>query len=116
MLVRVLKRLDGGVSVIRPAPKTQKDGESPSQWFDRICKKANPDDLPYVDIDDGELPSREDRDAWEVDNVTAKVRINLQKAKTLKEEKLIKDEMAVIDDTEKRQKAIDSLKTKGLIP
>ena len=114
--VRVLKRNDGGVSVVYPISKSKRPGETEEQWLERVFAKANPNNLPYVDIDQSELPQdREDRNAWELDDKEKKVKINPVKARQIKEEKLIKEEMAKIGNDEKRDQAIANLKAQGKI-
>lgn len=68
MKCRVVYRVDGGISVIHPAPKSKRPEETEEQWLERVFSKAMQGelkDLPYDDIDSSELPqSREDRNAW----------------------------------------------------
>lgn len=68
MLVRVVAREDGGVSVIRPV-RQYRDGEPEDDYHAEVFGKAMTNDpaltdRPYADIDDDDLPSREHRDRW----------------------------------------------------
>lgn len=62
MQVIIFKRDDGGVSVIYP---TQEALEQYS--IEAIAGKDVPTGKPYKIIDASELPSREQRDQWDID-------------------------------------------------
>ena len=110
MKCRVVKTKNG-VMVIYPAPKSRLPGESEEVWYARIMEKDTPKGAVYEDIDSSELPPRDERDAWEFDTATKKVKINKVKAQKIKEEKLIREEKAKILEEQARQ----SLKDKGLL-
>lgn len=69
MMVRVIERADGGVSIIRPV-RRRRAGETARAYHDDIFGKATRNDKrlhgrAYVDLDDSELPpDREHRDSW----------------------------------------------------
>lgn len=81
MLVRVVERADGTLSIIRPTAP-QKEGESDTEYLDRVTETALTADIlkgrPYFDIEESELPERNEvcedtscpsthhsaRDAW----------------------------------------------------
>lgn len=84
--VRVPKNTDGSISIIYPASKSRHSEESEEVWLDRVFVKAMPTGAVYRDMDISELPSdRETRGAWELDEVTGRVRVNPEKAKKIKE-------------------------------
>ena len=112
MKVRIIYKADKSVAVIHPAPKSRRPDETEEQWLERVFNKAMQGELkglPYKDIEDTELPSREDRNAWEWDDTKKKIKINTVKAQQLKDEKnknvLIQERM--------RKLAEDSLKAEG---
>ena len=73
-LVRVIKRDDGGVSIIHPV-RILKENETWDEYF----SKATPEGAVYEDIDSSELPqTREDRNAWELSG-DKKVKVNAVK-------------------------------------
>ena len=84
MKVRIFKRLDGNIDIFTSAIKSKRPTESEEEWYERVCAKANPLGLPYVDIDETELPSREYRNAWEWDDVTKKIKVNATKATAIR--------------------------------
>lgn len=113
MIVRVVYRADGGVSVIYPVLQSRLKDETEEQWLDRVFTRAmeKQDKLrgqPYDDIDSLQLPSREDRNAWEGKKGEG-VKVNLVKAKELKD---VKEKEAKILK-EMRVLAEQSLKDKG---
>lgn len=65
MKVRVLYNPDKSVSIIYPVPKSRRINETEEEWLERVFSKANPNKLPYDDLDSSALPSREFRCAWE---------------------------------------------------
>jgi len=92
--VRILKNLDGTISVIYPAPKSKKATETMEQWLNRVFTKANPKSLPYEDIDSSELPAtRIDRKYWKKELTkpitidTVKKNVDVQKKADKKAEK-----------------------------
>ena len=112
MKVRVVYKADKTVSVIHPAPKSKRENETEEEWLERVFNKAmqprynengqqvNPlYGLPYDDIDDSELPPREDRDAWEGEKGKG-ISVNTIKAEQIKQErkkpKLIQEKLKEI--------------------
>lgn len=90
MKVRIVKKLDGSVAIIYPAPKSKRYNEIEEQWLNRVFTKTMQGKLkglPYYDADLSELPSREDRNAWEWDEVEKKIKVNQIKAKKIKDSK-----------------------------
>lgn len=64
---RVVYKSDKTVSVIHPVPKSKRPDETEKEWLKRVFNKAMRGELkglPYDDIDDSELPPREDRRFW----------------------------------------------------
>ena len=98
--VRVLKNIDGTVSVIHYALKSKL---SESEAF----TKSTPLGAVYEDIDSSNLPSdREDRDAWEWDDLNKKVKVNQTKAQAIINEKKAEENL--------KKSAQDKLKALGL--
>jgi len=68
MKVRVYYKNDGTVSVVHPAPKARKSGESDKAFLDRVSKKSEKEcglaGFEYEDIDSADLPSRDSRNKW----------------------------------------------------
>ena len=67
MKVRVVYKVDKTLAVIYPAAKSKRPDETEEEWLERVFTKAMQGELaglPYDDIDDSELPSREDRQFW----------------------------------------------------
>ena len=68
--VFVCERPDGRVTIIAPAPKAQRGGESDAAFLDRMLqrtKEANPQmrDWPCSQVERGDLPTdRSRRNAW----------------------------------------------------
>lgn len=65
--VRVIYRPDKTVVVIHPAPNSKRQDETEEEWLERVFTKAMQGDLAgllYDDINDSELPPREDRRFW----------------------------------------------------
>ncbi len=66
--VRIVYRIDGGISVIHPAPNSRREGETEAEWYDRVFTKAMHHELEgcdYDDVDKSEIPTdRKHRDAW----------------------------------------------------
>ena len=95
-LVRVIKREDGGVSVIHPVRPLKKD-----ETWDEYFSKATPDGAIYEDMESSQLPqTREDRNAWELGD-DKKVKVNGVKKAQL--------------DSEKAEKEADELALKELV-
>lgn len=87
MKVRVLKNLNGTVSIIHYAPNSK-------LTIDEAFVKATPPGTDHEDIDSSELPQdREDRNAWEWDSINKKVRVNQAKAQKNKDDKKIKEDL-----------------------
>lgn len=62
---RILYNTDGTVSIIHPAPKSRRAGETETHWLKRVFDKATPEGIEYEDMDKLKLPqSREFRNAW----------------------------------------------------
>lgn len=109
--VRVVYNPDRSVAVIHPVPKSKRSNETEEQWLERVFNKAmrgELKDLPYDDIDSSELPSREDRTAWEGEKGKG-VKINSVKAEQIKD----KREKQIKIQDELRKLAEESLKAKG---
>ena len=93
-LVRVIKREDGGVSVIHPVRPLKKD-----ETWDEYFSKATPDGAIYEDMESSQLPqTREDRDAWELGD-DKKVKVNAAKKSEIDKKKQDKvDEEEALDE------------------
>ncbi|MBI5233523.1 MAG: hypothetical protein HY880_04140 [Deltaproteobacteria bacterium] len=65
-LCRVYYQTDGQVSVVYPAPKEKRDGETGEAFLERVCQRldTNLNTLPFDDMDASILPSRTDREKW----------------------------------------------------
>jgi len=87
MKVRVISNPDKSVIVIHPAPKSKRLDETEDKWLERVFSKATPEGLPYKDIDSSELPTREDRNAWEYDIIDKKIKVNSVKAEKIRKAK-----------------------------
>jgi len=111
MKVRVLYRPDGGISVVHPAKKSRKPGESENAWLTRVFDAVTPDGMEYEDMDSSELPdSREYRGIWEGQKGVG-ISIDSSKAEKIdREKKIKKEEINIL-----REQAIKSLKDKGEI-
>ena len=110
MKVRVLYKDNGSVAVIHPAPKSRRKDESEVDWLNRVLGKATPEGIDFEDMDDSQLPSREDRNAW-TKKQGGGVKVNTVKAKAIKDEVKRQD----LIEKEKTKLAEASLKAKGLI-
>lgn len=89
MKCRIVYKPDKTVAIIYPTPKSKKEIETEKQWLERVFNKAMQvelKDLPYDDIDDSQLPSRENRDAWEGEKGVG-ISINQAKAKEIRDAK-----------------------------
>jgi len=65
MKVRVLYNPDKTVSIIYPVPASRRSKETEEEWLSRVFAKANPQELPFEDMDASELPeTREGRNLW----------------------------------------------------
>jgi hypothetical protein len=62
MQVIIFKNDDGGVSVIHPTPEVVS-----IYGIDAIAQKDVPADKPYKIIDSADLPDRQSRSQWHVD-------------------------------------------------
>ena len=60
--VIIFKNDEGGVSVIHPTPEALE-----VYGIDAIAQKDVPNGKPYKIIDSTELPSRESRNQWDID-------------------------------------------------
>jgi len=59
------KKPDGTLSMVHPAPNGQGQGESESDWLDRVAAKSKPDPAATrTDIEKTDLPSRYFRASW----------------------------------------------------
>ena len=123
--VRVFYRLDGGVSIFHPAPKSKRPDETEDAWFERVSAKAmRPnvyDDegklldgspyhgLPYDDVDVSTLPAdRSTRDAWEGEKGKG-VKVNQGKANKIAKAKERTEKI----EAEKNRMAEQSLIARG---
>lgn len=62
---RILYNEDGTVSVIHPAPKSKRSGETEQQWLKRVFDKATPSGINYEDVPKENIPiDRTFRQAW----------------------------------------------------
>ncbi len=106
MKVRVIYNADKTVSVIHPAPKSRRKGETEAQWLGRVFDKATPSRAEYDDIEASELPpARDDRGAWEgVKGVG--VYVDTDKAKALRE---TRKQNALIAAQIKKQQRVDAI-------
>ena len=118
MKCRVVYKPDGTVSVIHPSPKSRKLEETLLQWQERVFARAmelgGTTGCEYEDIEKSALPTREDRDAWTGNKQTG-LKVDQQKAKANRREKLIRAEAAKIKRDEAREKAITKLQGQGKI-
>lgn len=67
MKIRVVYKPDQIIVDIHPAPNSKRPDETEEEWQERVFTKAMQGDLaglPYNDMDDSELPPREDRRFW----------------------------------------------------
>lgn len=79
--VRVVFKKDKSVAVIYPTPKSKLSEK-------KIFGKAMSGELkglPFKDMGASKLPSRENRDCWERDGAKKSIKVNLVKAKKIKE-------------------------------
>ena len=116
MKVRVVYHPDKSVSVIHPAPKSRRPGESEAAWLARVFDKAmigQPlEGLPYDDLDISALPqSRADRGAWEGEKGLG-VSVDPVKAAADREAR----ENEILIAAEIRKQALDSLVSQGSLP
>lgn len=88
MRVRVVEKPDGSVRVIPSAPNSI-HGEQGA--IDRTIKKLGLEGLPYEDMNESELPTRKDRDCWELDKQNKKIKINQAKKQAREQEKQEKE-------------------------
>lgn len=79
---RIIKREDGGIAVVIPAPKSRRKDEAEQTWLARVFAKATPIDVEYVDVPASVIPSdRTFRDAWEKNGNG--IAVNMAKAKAI---------------------------------
>lgn len=86
--VIVVYKPDKSVAVIHPAYKAQKQGESETDFLERVRNdNLELKDLPFDMVDKTEIPqTREDRQAWEGEKGKG-IKVNQQKANDLKQAK-----------------------------
>ena len=114
MKVIVIKRPDGGISIMPINPESKKPDETNEEWYARSAEggmRGELAGLPWEVVDKSELPpSREERNAWEKEK-DKPIKINKAKSDEIK----IAKEMKKVTEDEKRQKAIDNLTARGEI-
>jgi len=125
--VRIVYKPDGSVAVVHPASKSRRPDETEDQWLKRVFDNAmrpkynifgqqvNPlHGMPHDDMDVSELPTREDRDAWE--GMKGKgIWVNEEKARKIRKER---ETRRLIEEEKRRlleEQAIARLKEKGLL-
>jgi len=126
---RIIKRDDGGVSVVSPAPKSRRvlfedetfcsidrlpvkldqlDPETytlepEAEWLERVFSKATPDGAEYADVSASEIPSdRTFRGAW-IKNV-ATIEVDMPKARDIHMDRIRVDrdkKLAELDNEER---------------
>ena len=111
MKVRILYNIDKTISVIHPAPKSRRKDETENEWLERVFNKATPLGIEYDEIDDSELPTREDRNAWEGEKGKG-ISVNTIKAQLIKTER----NQEILIQKKIRDNAIADLQTEGVIP
>lgn len=84
MKIRVMYNKDETISIIWPAPKSRRGGETEGEWLERVFSKANPDDLPYDDVDTEQmpLPDKRFRAAWTKAKNGNGIEVDVERAKT----------------------------------
>ena len=95
---RLLYRPDSGVSVVVPAAKGKLENEIEQDWLDRVYAKANPDNFPFDDIEDTELPSRRFRNQWVKEGNKAGVDLVKAKEQVLSELRTERDKELTVTD------------------
>lgn len=95
---RIIYRIDGGISVIIPAPKSQRENETEVNWLKRVFDKATPNGTEYKDTDEI-LPDRRFRNAWSKGTIKAvEVAITKAKEQVLVELRAARDEELIKTD------------------
>lgn len=86
--------------------------------------ETNPElqNVDYEDIEREDMPTTDDpdlkerfRETW-IRKVGGGIEIDQEKVIKIKQDKLIREEMAETEEKKKRQKAINKLKVEGLLP
>lgn len=114
--VRVVYNKDNTVSIIHPAPKSRRDGESESEWLDRVFTKATPKNVEYDDIDNSELPKdRKDRNSW-TGTKNKGVSVDQNKAQKVRDEKETRFKIDKRKEEILEQQAVDALIASGDLP
>ena len=102
MKVRAVYRNDGGVSIIHPASKSQKPGESEADWLNRVFQKAMKghqlENCPYKDIDNLSLPTRRFRNSWVQDTLGVKVNLIKARSQIMLEARSVRDKELLVTD------------------
>lgn len=98
------RRTDGGISVIVPAPKSQRKGESESAWLGRIVKRTL-DNATDVDVqlpmcEASELPSRRFRNAWR--EVAGLIKVDIPEARNIRMVEIRSERDKKLDDADKK--------------
>ena len=106
-IVRVVYKPDKSVAVLHYSPKSKLSQE---EAFAKMTKEAGLEGLDYEDLDSSQLPSREDRNAWEGEKGKG-IKVNQAKAQQKKDAK----ERKRLIEEEKGKLAEQSLKDKGII-
>jgi hypothetical protein len=115
MIVRVVYKNDGTVAVIIPAIKSKKPQETEDAWLERVFGKAmdgNLSGLPFDDIDESELPPRENRNAW-TGSKGHGVSVDQAKIQAQRTAKTRKDLIDAEKEKMLEEQAISSLKAQG---
>ena len=78
---RIIKREDGGISVINPAPKSRREDETEVDWLAIVFAKATPAGAEFIDVPASGVPSdRTFREAWIYDGA---IKVHMGKAKEI---------------------------------
>ena len=109
--VRVVFKEDKSITIIYPIPKSKL---SEKEIFDKAMS-GELKGLPYKDMDASKLPSRENRDCWERDGAKKSIKVNIVKAKKIKEEKKRAELIVKEKDNILEKQAVANLKAKGEI-
>ena len=113
--VRVIYHSDETVSVIYPAPKSQRINEARGDWLNRVFNEATPVGAEYEDVDSSELPNRDTRDAWR-GNKEIGVKVDVKKAADIDADRT--KETLILEKIYQMQRdsAISELQEEGAIP
>lgn len=107
MKIRILKKSDGSVAIVHPAPKSRRPDETEEEWFLRVADKSTPNGIAYEDVPNEKLPAtREYRGAWEWDGIHKQFKVNSVKKKAIDDAKKNKED--------EKQSAIAKLENLGL--